>query len=140
MQIASLSAQSRRRAAAPTALRQALLGVELELSTEALGTELRQELETGSLARSFRLVPTTSPRERFEPAVRVVASDAADSALQVIAAVGNSEAARYAVFELVQALVARSRDVRVQFVAKPRAGAASRFPRAVATEESSSCT
>lgn len=129
MEVASLSARPRRRVRPSGPLGSAFqLPVRLEISSRELRESLQEELLTGPLSSSVRVLREggSVPSGGI---VRVTSSDAesADSAasaggaeLEVHAAIGASETSRALVFELMQALVAPGRAVRVRFSEKPR--------------------
>lgn len=120
MEIANLSAQPRRRVQAPGPLSTlSRLLVRLEIGALGLRESLREELLTGPLADSVRVVGEGGGSPTG-PIVHVTSSDALGTELELDAAIGSSERSRALVFELMQAFVTPERRVRVRFSQKPR--------------------
>src|SRR6187551_623084 len=115
MELATLSARPRRAARRPRSLSSDAprLPVLLSEAPPALREQLESEFEAGPLAASFYALASGSVMRG--PLVRVHRASEVDVDVELFAALGSSEAARHAVFQLVQALLARSQRVRVCF-------------------------
>jgi hypothetical protein len=88
--------------------------VVLTQAPPALREVLGSELAVGPLAASFYAL--SSGAATAGPRVLVQRGSELDIDVELCAAVGGSDAARHAVFQLVQALLAHSQRVRVCFL------------------------
>jgi hypothetical protein len=118
MELATLSVRSRRTNLVAQALSAdaARLPVLLSEAPAELRDALESELAAGALADSFYALPASAVTRG--PFVRIQRASELDGDVEVSAQVGGSEAARHAVFQLVQTLLARSPRVRVCFLAQ----------------------